>query len=207
MQISHERIMYLIVLQNVPIASFASSILSAKDHPSLMIGALQLVELLLSKSSDIKPSFRREGVLHEIDSLANRQLVSRQKEKEKITEEQAAPTDPGHPEISNASSGRRGQLLDPEDAYTLRASVIRFKYMSADADAERDPVYTRLCGLVKRFRAKEASLEQYREGLKELSELFSSVHTTVSSFELLQSGLVDSLLELAVSEDKRGMSD
>ena len=199
--------MNLSALQNVPIASFASSILSAKDHPSLMVGALQLVELLLSKSTDFKPSFRREGVLHEIELLANRQLLSRQKEKEKVSEEQSAPTDPSHTESNMTTSSRRAQLLDPEDAYTLRACVIRFKYMSADADAERDPIYMRLCGLVDRFRAKEAPLEHFSAGLKELSELFSSSHTTVSSFELLQSGLVDALLELAVSEDIKGMFD
>ena len=61
-------------------ASFTSSVLSSKDHLSLMIGGLQMVELLLSKASaEFKSSFRREGVLHEIEMLAERPLPPRHK--------------------------------------------------------------------------------------------------------------------------------
>ena len=64
-------------MQYVPVAGFVSSVLSSRDHPSLVIGALQLVDLLLSRVPALyKPSFRREGVFHEIESLAARELVS-----------------------------------------------------------------------------------------------------------------------------------
>ena len=54
----------------VPVASFSSSILSSKDHPTLLIGALQLVELLLSKiPQEYRPAFRWEGAFHEVDLL------------------------------------------------------------------------------------------------------------------------------------------
>lgn len=175
-----------------------------------MIGGLQLVELLLSKaSSDLKPSFRREGVLHEIEILASRQLISRQKEKEK--EKEKAKDDAAVsiessevPPPAPSASSRRGHTLDPEDAYTLRARVIRFKYMSSDADAERDPVYMRLRGLVEQIRMKDTSIDQLHTVLRELAELFCSTHTSVSSFELLQSGLVGALLDLALSKDNNG---
>ncbi len=50
---------------SVLIASFSSSIWSSKDHPTLVIGVLQLVELLLSKIPEkCWPAFRREGVFH-----------------------------------------------------------------------------------------------------------------------------------------------
>ncbi|KAJ7510224.1 hypothetical protein B0H11DRAFT_1900576 [Mycena galericulata] len=54
--------------QFVPVASFASSILSSKDHSTLVVGALQLVDLLLAKVPALyKPTFHRERVFHEIE--------------------------------------------------------------------------------------------------------------------------------------------
>lgn len=74
----------IVFIQYVPVASFASSILSSKDHPSLVIGALQLVDLLLTKLPSLyKPTFHREGVFHEIETLAERTLLSSTKSKEK----------------------------------------------------------------------------------------------------------------------------
>ncbi|THH11305.1 hypothetical protein EW145_g739 [Phellinidium pouzarii] len=197
-------------LKNVPIASFTSSILSSKDHPNLMIGGLQMVELLLCKTSaDYKASFRREGVLHEIEILAARPLSPRtkDKEKEKVKEEAKDPVSitPEIPEAAvsrpASSSSRRAHLLDPEDAYTLRARVIRFRYLSSDGQAEGDAIFVRLRNLVEVLKRSDATDKQLRETLQELANLFSSPHTTVSSFELLQSGLVDALLEFITSKN------
>jgi hypothetical protein len=78
-------------VQFVPVASFASSIFSSKDHPTLII-ALQLVDLLLTKILALyKPTFRCEGVFHEI----------------------TAPTIPRFKKLSSLS-------LEPEDAIMLR---------------------------------------------------------------------------------------
>ncbi|KAJ7286779.1 hypothetical protein C8J57DRAFT_571781 [Mycena rebaudengoi] len=70
------------ILTFVPVASFASSILSSKDHPTLVIGALQLINLLLTKVPALyKPMFRREGVFHEIEVLSVRTIISAPKQK------------------------------------------------------------------------------------------------------------------------------
>ncbi|KAF7308096.1 Ubiquitin-protein ligase [Mycena kentingensis (nom. inval.)] len=84
------------VLTFVPVASFASSILSSKDHPTLVIGALQLVDLLLGKvPSSYKLAFRREGVFHEIDTISTRALVAiKPKEKEKDAKDKEASESP-----------------------------------------------------------------------------------------------------------------
>ncbi|KAI5117508.1 hypothetical protein M0805_003913 [Coniferiporia weirii] len=194
-------------LKGVPIASFVSSILSAKDHPNLMVGGLQMVELLLCKApADYKASFRREGVLHEIELLAARPLPPRTKEKDKVKEEtkdsEVTPSEIPEAPVTMAAPGiRRAHLLDPEDAYTLRARVIRFKYLSTDVHSDGDATFVRLHDLVEVLKQKSATDGQLRETLRELANLFSSPHTTVSSFELLQSGLVDALLEFAMSKD------
>ena len=61
-------------------ASFIVSILSSNDNPALVIGALQLVELLLIKLPHLyKVSLRREGVLHEIEIKAGQDLTTKVK--------------------------------------------------------------------------------------------------------------------------------
>ncbi|KAF9461243.1 hypothetical protein BDZ94DRAFT_1196596 [Collybia nuda] len=200
------------VLTFVPVASFASSILSSKDHPSLVIGALQLVDLLLTKVPSLyKPTFRREGVFHEIEGLAVRPVAStRSKEKDKdkeapetlLPESGSAP----HPSISSASIPGFKKLsslsLEPEDAITLRARVIQFKFLNNDDGIDSDSAFETLRHLVARISVQNADEQELSEALRELAELFASPHTSVSSFELLQSGVVDSLLQYATDQKR-----
>lgn len=52
-------------------ASFLASCFSAKDQPALVLDALQMTELLLTKVPDTyQYFFRREGVLHELEKMA-----------------------------------------------------------------------------------------------------------------------------------------
>ena len=62
-------------LRPVPYASFLASILSQEDHPSLVMFALQASELLFERLEDIyQYQFHREGVIGEIQKLADRAL-------------------------------------------------------------------------------------------------------------------------------------
>ncbi|RDB23948.1 Ubiquitin fusion degradation protein 4 [Hypsizygus marmoreus] len=196
------------VLTFVPVASFASSILSSKDHPSLVIGALQLVDLLLTKVPHLyKPTFRREGVFHEIEVLAERTITSaKSKEKDKDKESSEAPSSesgsvPPVPTISGATIPGFKKLsslsLEPEDAITLRARVIQFKYLSNDSAEEGDSAFEALRILVARISRQNATERELLEALRGLAELFASPSTSVSSFELLQSGVVEGLLQFA----------
>ncbi|KAI0704459.1 hypothetical protein C8T65DRAFT_741026 [Cerioporus squamosus] len=193
----------------VPVASFASSILSSKDHPTLVIGALQLVELLLVKvPAEYKPVFRREGVFHEIESLASRAVTSsksKDKNADKETSEAPSPADtgipasvavpisvltsiPGYKKLSSLS-------IEPDDAITLRARVIRFKHLATDDSAGNDDLFAMLRRLVERITDTTASEKDLTLALGELAALFGSQNSSVSSFELLQSGVIDGLLQ------------
>lgn len=58
-------------LKSVPYASFLASILSQQDHPSLVMSAVQVTELLLNRLDDIyRYQIYREGVIAEITKLA-----------------------------------------------------------------------------------------------------------------------------------------
>lgn len=191
-------------------ASFASSILSSKDHPSLVIGALQLVDLLLAKVPLLyKPTFRREGVFHEIETIAERPLASgKNKDKDKESSE-TPPSESGSvppPPISSTSIPGFKKLsslsLEPEDAITLRARVIQFKFLSSDMGEEGNNAFETLRLLVERISSLDSTEKELSEALRELAELFASPHTSVSSFELLQSGLVEGLLQFATAQNR-----
>ena len=83
------------------VASFASSILSFKNHSMLVIGMLQLIELLLAKMpSEYKPMFCCESIFHEIEVLALQTITSsRFKDKDKSADkdisEASSPDDTG----------------------------------------------------------------------------------------------------------------
>ena len=196
--------------QFVPVASFAASILSSKDHPSLVISALQLVDLLLGKLPQLyKPNFRREGVFHEIDSLAARALSQSSKSKDK--DSPSAPdsgnvtpapaihpsTIPGYRKLSSLS-------LEPEDAITLRARVIQFRYLKVEEEKDDDDSFGTLQRLNERIALPGTNEKELGEALRELADLFASPHTSVSSFELMQSGVVDGLLKLLTDQGRTG---
>lgn len=244
-----------ILVQHVPVASFASSILSSKDHPTLVIGALQLVELLLIKVPDeYRAAFRREGVFHEMETLASRTLLtSKSKEKEKdkdkdgSSDSTSAPAGGSENQSANAASASTptaaptlptsvpipisaalaasmpgfkklsSMSLDPEDAVTLRARVIKFKYLSGKDNRDADDVFSVLRKLVERIgeegkdrdvvMGETGGAEREKEkdmmgALKELAALFASANTAVSSFELLQSGVIDALLLFATDKER-----
>lgn len=58
-------------LKSVPYASFLAAILSQQDHPSLVLSAIQVTELLLTRLDDIyRYQIYREGVITEITKLS-----------------------------------------------------------------------------------------------------------------------------------------
>jgi E3 ubiquitin-protein ligase TRIP12 len=192
--------------------------LSSKDHPTLVIGALQLVELLLSKCpEEYRPAFRREGVFHEVGLLAERTLISSKKkgsssDKDKdLSDASSAPDLPPPPPISVSPAIAAGipgfkklssLSLDPEDAVTLRGRVLRLRYLTSKESADADNVFATLRRLVDRISGPSASEKEVSNALKELATLFTSAHTSVSSFELLQSGVIDVLLQFATDKSR-----
>ncbi|KAF8519043.1 hypothetical protein BU17DRAFT_48078 [Hysterangium stoloniferum] len=190
-------------LKCVPVASFVGSILSTRDHPTLVLSALQLVELLLYKMpSEYKGAFRREGVLHEIEMIADQKLTPKPKDEPSPAEPFATAEGlPPPPAVVLPPTRRSTHALDPQDAVTMRARVVRFKYLSGTVELE-DAVFAQLRSLVVGISEPHAKEDVLRQNLHHIADLFASPNTSVSSFELLQSGLVDGLLEFATADDR-----
>jgi E3 ubiquitin-protein ligase TRIP12 len=191
------------VLKCVPTASFISSVLSSRDHPSLVINALQLVDILLSKIPALfKPAFKREGVFHEVHELSARETNVARKHKDKT---QLIPSDASAttsvPSTQLPSLKKLTSLsMEPDDAVTLRARVIKFKYLSDPNEEESDNVSDPLRQIVETLSSPTSSSLELLSSLRQLAQLFASPRTSISSFELLQSGLVDSLLKFSTDD-------
>ncbi|KIJ20720.1 hypothetical protein PAXINDRAFT_165588 [Paxillus involutus ATCC 200175] len=192
-------------LHLVPVASFASSILSSRDHPSLVIGALQLVDILLQKvPAEYRPVLRREGVFHEIAACASRTLLTA-KSKDKDMSDLAVVGEPASVPV-HVSSGIPGYKkfhslsLEPEDAITSRARVIRFKYSFGQDNGDGDSSFDELRRLVKKLTALETTEQAMISTLRDFADHFT-LEASVSSFELLQSGAVEGLLRFVTEKN------
>ncbi|KAF7313386.1 Ubiquitin-protein ligase [Mycena chlorophos] len=108
------------VLTFVPVASFTSSILSSKGHPTLVIGALQVVDLLLTK----------------IDLLAAARALISAKPKEKDSTDSESPVPSDTPGVPPPLAPVPQKPPRPKTRL-LYARVIQFKSLSGD-DSEQD---------------------------------------------------------------------
>lgn len=209
------------ILHNVPFAAFISAILSSPDGASaLTTNALQLVELLLVKMHDsYSYTFRREGVMHEISRLADAELLSPPTAGSRS--KRSSPTRARDDLLTSSSSfalaapSATVPTLSPtekqaQDAITLRARHLRTTYGAADSEPaiRAQSVLKRITTLVgnldsltreKSTGAKAAakSEKEAKEALKEIAELFADEKTPLSSFEMIESGLVKGLLRFA----------
>jgi E3 ubiquitin-protein ligase TRIP12 len=197
-------------LTSVPVGSFSSPRTNERWRSAIGGAAAS------KTPEEYRPVFRREGVFRKVELLANRTPISSkkkeaataEKEKEKDLSDASSAPDlppppipvspalaaaiPGYNKISSLS-------LDPEDAVTLRARVIRVRYLTGKESADADNVFGMLRRLVERISDASAG-EEVGIALKELATLFTSAHTSVSSLELRQSGIIDGLLQFATDE-------
>lgn len=218
-----------LVLESLPVASFLGAILASKDQPLLVTNGLQVVELLLLKLPDkCNYLFRRQGVLHEVERLAEVPLNSPPKDKEKQKGAEEGEFDHGVPSVANTSTGglNRGFLLGSlartsvadlgagvgdeshfKDLVTLRARFMRDRYCAANSNSSSAIQATKDLESIKLLAAQ---LESCNEGphssidlkdiLHRIANLFSNTDNPISSFELQESGLIDALLKFALGQ-------
>ncbi|GAA99052.1 uncharacterized protein L969DRAFT_67603 [Mixia osmundae IAM 14324] len=225
------------IMDSVPMAGFLASVLSTRDQISLVMNALQMVEILLLKLQDTyQYHFRREGVMHEIMRISKEPLLSplhgekgpgelavpptaasqAHKLLSKMDDSQADFLRPPNKDRSGGlgralkqSAGDSGQttpkLLPHEelarDAITLRARhlIERFGEVSGDSVDKADSKLQAIRDLVERLdmASAEEGPERAKHVLDAITSLFSESSGSISSFELLESGLIDGLLRFA----------
>ncbi|KAF3171237.1 Ubiquitin-protein ligase [Orbilia oligospora] len=234
-------------LSNVQYASFLASILSQKDHPSVVAGALQISELLLRRLPGVyRYHFHREGVVSEIRKLAEQifEVPEDSDEEDEEEDEDAMRDDKGSSEPApeqtmkdvDTSTDNSNKSEDDDDdneneehrededsseasespslhrpaappALTIEQWIIvrarsfieeHDKDIDSDAKKEAEKVLKTIRDLVG---ALEGS-NKPKEVLKELAGYFQNTNslTSISSFELSHSMLVEGLLKMLTGE-------
>lgn len=209
------------VLQSLPIASFLGAILASKDQPTLVTNGLQVVELLLIKLPNMcNYLFRRQGVLHEVEQLAQNQLLTPQdKPQDKPeTENQAPPSSTALPggssrgfllgSLARASASAAEMAANEaannshlKDLVTLRARFMRDRYCSANANSASAIQAAKDLQTIRAFvqKLETATMASVQKAvLNDISKLFTNTSQPISSFELQESGLIDALLKFAI---------
>lgn len=104
-------------LKTVPYASFLASILSQQDHPSLVMSAIQITELLLNRLDDIyRYQIYREGVVTEIVKLAAEYQEPEKKSTETPTDHSMVSGDEGdRVSIHNDSENEEDEDREDEE--------------------------------------------------------------------------------------------
>ncbi|GAA5905899.1 putative ubiquitin-protein ligase UFD4 [Sporobolomyces salmoneus] len=196
------------ILHNVPFAAFIAAILSSHDQTQSITNALQLIELLLVKMPDAyQYTFRREGVMHEVEKIASLDLITNSSSSSSLKKSDSIQ----QPSSSSSSSST---VLTPserqaKDAITLRARHLRDKYGQADSEPA-----TRAKGVLELIKSLVDSLDQFVQSkdkpsqieveaqkvVDEIAGLFANEKNPLSSFELLETGLVEGLLKFATDQ-------
>ena len=135
-----------------------------------------------------RPEFQREGVLHAIDGLASRKLVHSKSKSESSTAGESTAEAASTPKKSSTP-------VDPQDIVTIRARVIRLKYLSGQMEEDDDHVAARLRTLAETLALRESDAMVLQNCVNEVAQLLSGSVRDISSFEIRQSGMVEALLE------------
>lgn len=196
-------------------ASFLGSIISSKDNPTFLYCALQIVELLTVKLSDVyQTSFVREGVLYEIEQLAKQEMTTTKAAREKKTEPQVTvKTEPQEAHVAGPFSTPPARPIStpalPEDfkphlhpdlgaflaaeGFLNRPTAVPKKHITMDPN-DAIILRARILGAKKLFDlGNDADSSDGIDVLKKLSDLVGRLCRTDSS----ESELYDALRETA----------
>jgi E3 ubiquitin-protein ligase TRIP12 len=196
--------------QSVPMASFLAAIISSKDNPMFVLAALQLVECLVEKLPQVyHSSFRREGVVYEVELLAGQETqaaktpVVKTEPGEHVAsiDEEDGPKPIVLPDLGRARTP--STPADLMDANIFRARILGARRTFETADGEQDNAALALHQLellVARLGDDTADEDQLRETMREIASHFNHADGVLSSFELLKSGLVDALLTFVTAD-------
>lgn len=194
-------------LSGLQFASHLATILSQHDHPSLIYNAIDAAELLLRRLPDVyRYHFYREGVIFEIQKLASKSPDPAPAHLEEVPSDDSENEEDrmgSSPVSSRSSSSSRREARNASDLIvaiegSLTVQAKRFmefheKDKAAVMKAKAEDIMGTLTGL-----AEGLSKEKQLLGLfDQLAGFFSADSLkSISSFELLNSGIVEALLSV-----------
>lgn len=200
-------------LNNVSFASYLASILSQQDNPTLVLAAIQAAELLLRRLPEIyRYHFHREGVIAEISKLAAKkepEPESKSKDYVQASEEnddknsEASHGSEDHltssPVSSRSSSSSRHLPINPTAALNPWIVARAARFMETHDKDESGTIKHKAGDILEDLKVLAEDLRttgDYYRVFPRLVKHFASSNslTSISSFELLNSNIVDALL-------------
>jgi len=173
----------------------------------LLTGALQLVDLLFmnSQRSTSPPSDVKEFCTNYLRS-PTRNLLLKPKA-DASTSNAPTPEEGSAPPLPSGGLLRRSSpcIADSQDSTILRARVIRFKHLSGGSDDGTETDNDELDALktaAKWLATPEIDLKSAKDALRTIADLFGRQTWSMSSFEMLKSGLIQELLAFASDETR-----
>ena len=206
-------------LNNVPFASYLASILSQQDNAALVLAAIQAAELLLRRLPDIyRYHFHREGVIAEISKLATKKDPETEAAKGG-SKEDLPNTDDTHenddknseashgsedhltssPVSSRSSSSSRHAEINPIATMNTWIAMRAAKFMETHDKQETGTMKHKAVDILEDLKTLAEDLrttDDYNSAFGRLVKHFESNNslTSISSFELLNSNIVEAFL-------------
>ncbi|PLW48785.1 hypothetical protein PCASD_03238 [Puccinia coronata f. sp. avenae] len=221
-------------LRPIPLASFLASILANRDQNSLVMYALQMVDLLLAKlPDDYNFIFRREGVMHEVSRLAESSPSGSHSSIKTRLSNVPVGGSRSESHISTTSNlldeellqvpssmGRHSSTIHPSSTASTSSSsastkdqlIYRARHLKAKCAMAETTASIKAQAILDSIRDVVDALgtvqttEEAKSALLKLAALFSRNNDPVTSFELLESGLVEGLLRFATESRSFGPS-
>jgi E3 ubiquitin-protein ligase TRIP12 len=204
------------VLGEVQLASFLAGMLSQQDHPFLTLAALRLSELLARKLPDVyRLHFHREGIIAQVTKLASESTVTGEgmpgipasmeahldAEEDDSEDEREESEDEG-----DAFDAYQANLQDasPPAEVIKKAARAFLKYYAESGDLEEkveESALKKLQTLGKKIGTCQDDLTRTKL-FKDLAKYFEGDMKSITTYELLESKILDVLLDtLAIGDN------
>lgn len=200
-------------LSGIQFASHLATILHQQDHPTLVLSAMDAAELLLCRVPDVyRYHFYREGVISEIEKLATKSPKSVRVSLAEDPSDESGDDDHmgSSPVSSGSSSSSRHEPSDVSELVIAMDSSLTLqakKFMEVHEKEEATAMKSRANDIMRSLTTLSEGLKSEKQPAKlfeQLAGFFSSdALKSISSFELMNSGIVEALL--SVLESTPGM--
>ena len=190
-------------LQGITFASHLATILSQQDHPTLVSSGMEAAELLLRRLPDVyRYHFYREGVISEIEKLASKlpEPVPPMPVDEELSEDSEGDDQMGSSPVSSRSSSSSHDAALLELARYGSLTLQAKKFMEVHEKDETAVMKAKATSIMQSLTDLAEGLKTHKNPAKlfeELSTFFcADPLRSISSFELLNSGIVDAMLSI-----------
>lgn len=194
-------------LSGIQFASHLATILSQQDHPTLVFSAIDAAELLMRRLPEVyRYHFYREGAIFEIEKLSLKTpdplpaLLDEDLSDDSENEEHMGSSSPVSSRSSASSRHEVPNLADPILALDCTLALRAKRFIEIHEKDETAVMKGKATDIMDSLRGLAEGLRKDRNPAKPFEKLAAFFNAdplmSISSFELLNSGIVEALLSI-----------